>query len=157
MASLSQEYETPDPLFDQLNNEFHFMIDICASESNHKLPNYYTKQQNCFTKDWTQTSWINPEFVRVKKFVQKAFEDSMKFGSTIVMIIMVKSNTNWWRDYVMKAKEVRFINQKVQFKDTKQGLRFPCAIVIFAPHEGETKFSVLEQNTTQGFGSSGSK
>ena len=61
---------------------------------------------------------------------------------------MIKSNTNWWRDYVMKAKEVRFINQKVQFVGMPQGLRFPCAIVIFQPHEGKTKFTVFEQRMT---------
>ena len=144
MASLSQEYETPDELFNILNNEFHFNIDICASEKNHKLDNYYSKNDDCFTKNWNTTSWINPEFIRVKKFVKKAYEDSTKFGSTIVMLVLSKTNTNWWRDYVMNSKEVRFINQKLQFKGTPQGLRFPACIVIFEPHIGKTKFSVMK-------------
>lgn len=146
MESLSQEYETPDEIFIPLNKEFNFEIDICATEENKKCLQYYTKERDCFTQNWNQTSWINPEFVIVKKFVKKAYEDSQKFKSTIVMLVLVKSNTNWWRDYVMKAKEVRFINQKVTFKNQEQGLRFPACIVIFEPHEGDTKFSVFEQN-----------
>ena len=144
MISLNQEYETPDELFNPLNDEFHFDIDICASKFNHKLEKYYTKDDDCFSKDWSTTSWINPEFIRVKKYVKKAFEDSIKFGSTIVMLTLVKSNTNWWRDYIMNAKEVRFINQKIQFKNTSQGLRFPACIIIFSPHVDKTKWSVMK-------------
>lgn len=146
IGSQNQEYETPDPLFSLLNDEFHFAIDICASQENNKLERYYSKQDDCFTKDWSETSWINPEFMVVKKYIKKAFEDSTKFGSTIVMLTLSKTNTNWWRDYVMKAKEVRFINQKLQFKNTKQGLRFPACIIVFQPHEGNTEFFVMNSS-----------
>lgn len=144
MISLNQEYETPDELFDSLNKEFNFEVDMCASIKNHKLPFYYTKKDDCFTKKLNCTTWCNPPFYSVKKFVKYNFEQSKNEGSTIVMLILVKSNTNWWRDYVFKAKEVRFINQKLQFKNTKQGLRFPACIVIFKPHENVTQWSVME-------------
>lgn len=145
MSSLSQEYETPDEIFIPLNNEFKFELDGCASSKNHKVTNYYSKQDDCFTKKWNKVTWVNPEFYTVRKFVKKAFEDSRDYDSTVVILILVKSNTNWWRDYIMKSKEVRFINQKVQFKNTAQGLRFPACIVVFAPHTGDTKFSVFDQ------------
>ena len=149
MTSLSQEHETPDEIFIPLNNEFHFELDGCANENNNKVERYYSKKDDCFTKKWNVTTWVNPEFYTVRKFVRKAYEDSIESNSTIVMIIMVKSNTNWWRDYVMNAKEVRFINQKVQFKNTKQGLRFPLCIIIFSPHKGSTKFSIFQQGITK--------
>ena len=147
MTSDSQEYETPDEIFIPLTKEFHFQLDGCASPENHKCHDYYSKLDDCFTKHWDRTTWVNPEFYTVRKFVKKGFEDSRDFNSTIVMLVLVKSNTNWWRDYVMKSKEVRFINQKVQFKNTAQGLRFPACIVVFAPHKGDTKWSVFEQST----------
>lgn len=147
MESLSQEHGTPDEIWIPLYSEFNFHIDLCATPENALLPRYYTKEDNVFTKDITETSFANIEFVQAKKFAKYFFENSVKFGSIIVMLCTVKSNTNWWRDYVMKAKEVRFINGKVYFKGEKntQGLRFPCAIVVFAPHEGETKFSIFKQ------------
>jgi site-specific DNA-methyltransferase (adenine-specific) len=145
MESNNQEYETPDEIFNPLHKEFHFEVDGCASEKNHKITTYHTKNDDYFSQDLNKTTWVNPEFVHVKKFVKKAYEDSQKFGSTIVMLILVKSNTNWWRDYIMNAKEVRFVNQKVQFVGTSQGLRFPACVVIFAPHTGNTKFSVFAQ------------
>ncbi|MEK6935266.1 MAG: DNA N-6-adenine-methyltransferase [Nanoarchaeota archaeon] len=145
--SISQEHGTPDVIFFPLHNEFNFTIDLCASKENALLPKYYTKGDDLFTKEIKETGFANIEFVRAKKFAKYFYEQSQKFGSTIVMLCTVKSNTNWWRDYVMKAREVRFINGKVYFKaeGNTQGLRFPCAIVIFAKHIGDTKFSIFNQ------------
>lgn len=150
MDSLSQDHGTPDEIFKPLHTEFNFQIDLCASKENALLPRYYTKEDNVFTKDIKETGYANIEFVRAKKFAKYFYEQSLKNDSTIVMLCTVKSNTNWWRDYVMKAKECRFVNGKVYFKGEKntQGLRFPCAIVIFGKHEGDTKFSVFDQKTT---------
>ena len=145
MISISQEYETPDNIFKPLDDEFNFMCDLAASELNHKCSSYYTIEQDAFSRNWGGVNWINPPFNKVGKWVKKAHEDSNKFKSTIVMLILVKSNTNWFRDFVMDSKEVRFINQKVHFKNTPQGLRFPACIVIFSPHEGKTKFSIINQ------------
>ena len=147
MKSISQEHGTPDEIFDPLHEEFNFKIDLCASHKNALLPKYYTKKDDLFTKEIKETGFANIEFVRAKKFAKYFYEQTQKHNSTVVMLCTVKSNTNWWRDYVMKAKEVRFINGKVYFKGTNntQGLRFPCAIVIFSPHKGSTKFSILCQ------------
>ena len=150
MESLSQEHGTPDEIFNPLNDEFNFDIDLCATDENALLPRYYTKKQDLFKQEIKESGWANIEFVKAKKFAKFFHEQSLKFGSTIVMLCTVKSNTNWWRDYVMTSKEVRFINGKVYFKgeNNTQGLRFPCAIVIFSPHEGDTKFSVMNQERT---------
>lgn len=144
MISLNQEYETPDKLFEILDNEFHFKCDLAGSQLNHKCKNYFSKNDDAFSHNWYGYNWLNPPFNKVGKWVRKAFEDSLKYHSTIVMLILVKSNTNWWRDCVMKSKEVRFINQKLQFKNTQQGLRFPACIVVFESHKGKTMFSVME-------------
>lgn len=148
MASDSQEHESPDEIFNPLNKEFRFKIDLCASKKNAKLSRYYTKEDDCFTKDWDETSWANIEFKYARRYIKKAYYDSLKFKSTLVILCTVKSNTNWWADWVMKSKEVRFIKDKVYFKGEKntQGLRFPCAIVVFGPHRGVTKFSIFIQD-----------
>jgi hypothetical protein len=35
-SSKSDEWETPQDLFDKLNEEFHFTLDPCATHENHK-------------------------------------------------------------------------------------------------------------------------
>lgn len=51
-SSKSDEWETPDALFQDLDKEFHFNLDACASSENHKCDMYYTKADNALLKNW---------------------------------------------------------------------------------------------------------
>ena len=42
-SSRSDEWETPQWLFDELNKEFGFEIDVAASDENHKCDIYFKK------------------------------------------------------------------------------------------------------------------
>lgn len=48
----SDEWSTPDYVFDSLDKEFHFTLDPCATEENHKCIRYFTKEKNGLEKDW---------------------------------------------------------------------------------------------------------
>ena len=50
-SSNSDEWATPQKLFDDLNNEFDFELDVCATEENHKCPEYFTKEQDGLSKN----------------------------------------------------------------------------------------------------------
>ena len=66
---------TPKDIWADLTKEFNFTIDCCASDKNHLLPRYYTKEDNCLTKDWTgEVAYIHPMFDGIiGKFVEKAY------------------------------------------------------------------------------------
>lgn len=51
-SSQSDEWETPQDLFDQLDSEFGFNLDVCANDENHKCPVYITKDHDALTMDW---------------------------------------------------------------------------------------------------------
>lgn len=42
----SDEYETPQEIFDALNEEFHFDLDPCATPDNAKCLLYFTKEED---------------------------------------------------------------------------------------------------------------
>ena len=42
----SDDWETPEDLYEKLDAEFHFTLDPCSSEKNHKCQQYYTKAQD---------------------------------------------------------------------------------------------------------------
>ena len=48
----SDQYETPQDLFQELDSEFHFDLDPCASDENHKCDAYYTIQDDGLTPNW---------------------------------------------------------------------------------------------------------
>ena len=45
-------WETPQALFDELNEKYHFTLDAAASHSNHKVGRYYTAEDSGLDKDW---------------------------------------------------------------------------------------------------------
>lgn len=52
MSSLSDEWPTPVKLFEELNKEFNFNLDVCADHFNHKCARYYTVEDDGLTKLW---------------------------------------------------------------------------------------------------------
>lgn len=54
-SSKSDNWETPQYFFDELNDEFHFDLDPCADEDNHKCEKYFTKEIDGLSQDWGGT------------------------------------------------------------------------------------------------------
>lgn len=44
-TSNSDEWATPKDFFDRLDAEFNFTLDPCATDENHKCPQYFTKKR----------------------------------------------------------------------------------------------------------------
>lgn len=51
-TSKTDEWGTPQGIFDELNKTFHFTIDVCADDSNHKCERYFTREQDGLKQDW---------------------------------------------------------------------------------------------------------
>lgn len=128
-ASNNQVYETPDEIFDPLNHEFNFDLDVCADSNNNKCLNYFDEQMNGLNQKWKGVCWMNPPFKDVQKWVKKAYEETFN-GVTTVALVCAKTNTNWFHQYCL-TNEVRFIKGRPKFKGMKHGLPFPLVIVIF--------------------------
>lgn len=51
-SSKSDVWATPIDFFKKLDNEFHFDLDPCANEENHKCEKYFTEQENGLLQSW---------------------------------------------------------------------------------------------------------
>lgn len=51
-SSATDDWATPQALFDALDRTFRFTLDVCASEENHKCAKYFTKEQDGLKQDW---------------------------------------------------------------------------------------------------------
>ena len=126
-----QEYETPDALFDKINKEFDFDLDVCADNKNTKCAKFFTEEQDALIQTWSGTCWMNPPYNATKDWIKKAYLESRKEDCTVVCLIPAKTNTNWWHEYCMLG-EIRFLRGRPKFKGCVHGLPFPLAIVIFS-------------------------
>ena len=72
-SSLTDEWATPQHLFDALDREFHFELDVCADESNHKCPRYFDRAADGLSQEWKGVCWMNPPYGRqIGAWVEKA-------------------------------------------------------------------------------------
>lgn len=80
-SSKTDMWATPQYFFDELNNEFGFEIDVCATDENAKCGTYYTKEQDGLSMPWSGTCWCNPPYGReIGKWVAKAYAASQEGG-----------------------------------------------------------------------------
>ena len=127
-SSKTPEWETPQDFFDELDREFHFDVDVCATHENKKCARYFP--QFGLEQKWAGTCWMNPPYGReIGKWVKKAYEASQG-GATVVCLVPSRTDTKWFHDYCMKG-EIRFIRGRLKFGGSKNSAPFPSAVVIF--------------------------
>ena len=51
-SSKSDEWSTPIDFFNEIDKEFHFNLDPCSTDENHKCLNYFTKEDDGLSKSW---------------------------------------------------------------------------------------------------------
>lgn len=134
-SSNKQNWRTPGWLFDQLNAEFHFNVDLCADDENHLCEEYYTEQNDGMNADLTgKVVFCNPPYIRLKKWVQKCAESNAKIA---VMLIPARTDTAAFHDYIWGKSEIRFLRGRLSFGGGSDRAPFPSMIVIFRSGENE--------------------
>ena len=64
-SSASVEWETPQVLFDALNEKFGFTLDPCSTDDNAKCEKHFTKAENGLIQSWDgETVYCNPPYGR---------------------------------------------------------------------------------------------
>lgn len=135
-SSQTDLWETPQNLFDILNDEFHFDIDVCALPENAKCDRFYTPEQDGLSQPWKGNCWCNPPYGReVEQWVRRAFLASVS-GSTVVMLLPARTDTKWFHEYIYNKAEVRFLKGRLKFGNSKNSAPFPSMIVIFRGFQG---------------------
>lgn len=131
-ASNSSEWETPQWLFNDLDAQWDFTLDPCATPENAKCSLYYTKEDDGLTKDWSgHRVFLNPPYGRsIGKWVKKAYEESLK-GAVVVCLLPSRTDTLYWHSYVMRATVIDFIKGRLKFGGSENSAPFPSTIVLF--------------------------
>jgi len=130
MSSNTDEWATPKDFFKELNKEFNFTLDPCATDENHKCSKYYTKEDNGLEQKWGGVVFCNPPYGReISKWVEKAFNEN-KQGTMVVMLLPARTDTKWFHNWIYKHHEIRFIKGRLKFNDGKQAAPFPSMVVV---------------------------
>jgi len=135
----SNEWITPQWLYDLLNKEFEFELDPAATDDNARCDEYYTIEEDGLQCPWApSTTYVNPPYSpwqTALKWVKKAYTES-QLGAVVVMLLPVRTSNIWFHKYVMKSAEIRFMNGRLVFANSPPegwGAPFPSMIVVFRP------------------------
>ena len=120
-SSLKDEWNTPQSLYNKLDEEFNFNFDPCPE--NYKVDG--------LTIEWKERNFINPPYSKVKDWIRKGYEESIK-GRLCVFLVASRTDTKWFHEYVLPyAKDVRFIKGRLKFSEYKTNAPFPSCIIVF--------------------------
>ena len=129
-ASDRTDWATPQWLFDSLDVEFGFTVDVCSSPENAKCKKRY---EDGLIADWSnEVAFMNPPYGRqIGDWMDKALAESRR-GATVVCLVPARTDTKWWHRTAMKG-EIRLLAKRLSFEGATNKAPFPCAIVVFRP------------------------
>ncbi len=136
-SSEKQDWCTPQQFFDELDTEFHFVLDAAATYQNSKCKRYFTPKENGLIQSWDVGGavYCNPPYGKdIGLWIKKAYEESQK-GITIVMLIPARTDTKYFHEYIYHKADIRFVKGRLKFTDengvSKGTAPFPSMIVIY--------------------------
>lgn len=156
--SMAAEWETPEELFRELDNEFHFTLDAAAQPYNAKCARFFTPKEDGLKQSWRgeRVFCFPPSGTAAfRNWVKKASDEAHHRGTTAVMLLPVSTDSQWFKKYIYlhKGVTIRFLKERVSYtnrtlpswaeyglptKKASQGTR-ASMVVIF---HGNKKFNV---------------
>lgn len=79
-----------------------------------------------------ESVFCNPPYGKgIHKWVEKAWKESTKPNTIVVMLIPARTDTRYFHDYILYRSEIRFIKNRLDFNDQGGRAPFPSILVIF--------------------------
>ena len=104
---------TPKVIWESLSKEFNFTVDACASDKNHLLPKYWTKDNSALNQNWDgEVVYCHPMYdINIPKFIKKAINSKC----LSVFLLPASTNAAYFHDYLYKKSniDVRFLPRSI--------------------------------------------
>ena len=108
------DWKTPDWLYNELNEEYHFDFDPCPYQSD-----FDGLAPECV---WGKSNFINPPYSRAlkEKFILRALEESKK-GNLCVMLLPVSTSTKIFHEVILpNASSIMFVRGRLHFEQKNE-------------------------------------
>ena len=128
----SDEWYTPQWLFDRLHSHFVFTLDPASCKTADKGIRYITKEENGLTVSWAnERIFCNPPFSLSKHFLAKVDEITMPS----VILVPARIETKYWFEHVWpKANEIFVLKGRLQYfnaEGVKGEATFPSVLLAY--------------------------
>ena len=137
------DWETPDALFQQYDQIYHFVLDLAANITNHKVNRWLGpvgEYEDALTLlSWGNflnqgNLWLNPPYSPQlqPRFVTRAMQEVRQHKTGhIVCLLPARTDTRLFHDVIMPFGTVTFLRGRLKFKGAVNSAPFPSMIVVF--------------------------
>jgi phage N-6-adenine-methyltransferase len=128
----NDEWRTPLYIYNWIKEQLPFipLLDVAASDINHKCPFYYTKDQDGLSQRWDLRLkdlsiiygerigvWCNPPYSDPAPWVEMICDEGF-YGA---FLLPVDVSTSWYHDFVLGKAEIWHIRGRINFDNTEPG------------------------------------
>lgn len=139
----SQEYGTPDYIFNYFHDQYQYDVDGAASIKNHKLPVYYSINKSFLDAHPKyligKRIWINPPYNNVLPFVEKALGLMAEGAELISFFVNNDPTTKWYKLMWNDSGCLKYfdeIGHRVKFIGAKQAQSYPSICITLMQKHG---------------------
>lgn len=114
-SSQVSNWATPQWLFNELDSHYHFTLDPCAEDWNHKCNKWYSEEQDGLKQEWSgERVFMNPPYGReIGKWVEKAIKD---ITEPSILLLPCRTDTKWFRSIFLHATYIGFVEGRLRFE-----------------------------------------
>jgi phage N-6-adenine-methyltransferase len=124
----SDEWGTPQELFDHYHRQYHFTLDVAASAALGKCKRYCSREEDGLKQGWTGAVRMNPPYSNVPAWCKKAL-DSARSGAVVVSLFLSFTDMIWFHDYVSHA-HIELLTGRLQFVGGDRYAPFATMIAV---------------------------
>jgi phage N-6-adenine-methyltransferase len=147
---------TPQNFWNELNERYHFTLDVAAAPHNAKTAEYYTRQRDGLSRYWWGSVWCNPPYSGLDQWLRKAWrewehsgrrsDDKHVLQSIVMLLPANRPEQPWWQTYVEPFRDrpgsplsVQFLPGRLRFikpgaTEVKPNERppFGCCLLVWS-------------------------
>jgi len=110
-------WETPPLVLEEAMKKYdiHPLLDVCATRENKKFSNFMTPEHNALNQEWREDFFMNPPYSQINQWMQKAYEQHVKYNVNGLILVFAKTSVKWWHKYVEGRAEIHFQKGRIRF------------------------------------------
>jgi hypothetical protein len=130
----SQEIQTPQPWWQQLNSIFAFSLDAAATKDNALCRKFHTKESNGLAQPWEKSTWVNPPFRYLEQWFNKAIKEA-ELGNFTTMVVPFRAHTTYWYDKFLGHPQVAVyvLRRSLKFVGFRAVMPQTVVLLFFKP------------------------
>jgi hypothetical protein len=132
-TSKNQTILTPKWLVERIHAFFpEGFTDPCSTEFNPTGARQYyclENRENGLGLTWSPGVYINPPFNEITPWVNRAIVEAGR-GHCILMLLPVRSHTQWFHDLVNEGYPICFLRERLRFEGHKAGHPEPMMLAV---------------------------